>query len=159
MGQAISNLFFHFEKWSEQDLSFRLCESGDAVYFADMFDQPLQAGTAELMAERLQALYRSKRGIHLAVEKSNGTFAGIVDLYDFRGNSCEIGYRIRRSCRRQGIATKAAGAVLAKLREYQVKEVRARCEEKNTASAHVLENNHFHCIDQRNHILYYEVKL
>lgn len=74
------------------------------------------------------------------------TYLGAIDLRhelnDFllRAGG-QIGYSVRPSARRRGLATWALGAVLAEARVFGLDRVLLTCDDTNTASARTIERN------------------
>ncbi|MGW5350748.1 GNAT family N-acetyltransferase [Streptomyces sp. NPDC004031] len=75
-----------------------------------------------------------------------GTYVGAIDLRhrlnDFLLDAGgHIGYSVRPSFRRRGVATWALGAVLPQARALGLERVLVTCDEGNTASARTIERN------------------
>ena len=94
----------------------------------------------------------------LLIFDEEDAFAGVVELYDFKDEQCEIGYRIVNDMQGRGICTKAVAGVLAYLKTYGITKATARVKEDNTASLKVLQRNGFYRTSENEGCITMEVR-
>jgi predicted acetyltransferase len=113
-------------------------EDGFGLDASDEVDTP--AGFAAWLA----LLVEDKRCTFRWLVEGDRVLGGIVlrhELDDFVLKVGHIGYGIRPSARRRGLATGALGRMLAEAREFGLDRVLIVCEDDNLGSANTIERN------------------
>ena len=95
----------------------------------------------------------------LMIFDASDIFTGVVELYDFRDEQCEIGYRIQKDVQGRKICTKAVAGVLAYLKTYGITKATARVKEDNPASLKILQRNGFYKTSEKAGCITMEVRL
>lgn len=124
-------------------LFIRELEGQDTVHLASLFVPALSDLQAGMLVSRLMAKRKAGEFMALLIFDASDTFAGVMELYDFKDEQCEIGYRIQKNMQGKGICTKSVTGVLAYLKTYGVTKTVARAKEDNPASLKVLQRNGF----------------
>lgn len=124
-------------------LFIRELEGQDTVHLASLFVPALSDLQAGMLVSRLMAKRTAGEFMALLIFDASDTFAGVMELYDFKDEQCEIGYRIQKNMQGKGICTKSVTGVLAYLKTYGVTKTVARAKEDNPASLKVLQRNGF----------------
>lgn len=126
-----------------ENLFIRELNVQDTNHLASLFVPALSDLQAGMLVSRLMAKRKAGEFMALLIFDASDTFAGVMELYDFKDEQCEIGYRIQKNMQGKGICTKAVTGVLAYLKTYGVTKTVARAKEDNPASLKVLQRNGF----------------
>lgn len=142
-----------------ENLFIRELKEQDTDYLASLFVPALSDLQAGMLVSRLMAKRAAGEFMALLVFDASDIFAGVVELYDFRDEQCEIGYRIRKDVQGRGICTKSVAGVLAYLKTYGMTKATARVKENNSASLKVLKRNGFYKTSEKEGCITMEVRL
>lgn len=131
----------------------------DTNHLANLFVPALSDLQAGMLVSRLMAKRAAGEFMALLIFDASDIFAGVVELYDFRDEQCEIGYRIRKDVQGRKICTKAVAGVLAYLKTYGITKATARVKEDNPASLKILQRNGFYKTSEKAGCITMEVRL
>lgn len=140
-------------------LFIRELKEQDTDYLASLFVPALSDLQAGMLVSRLMAKRTAGEFMALLIFDASDIFAGVVELYDFKDEQCEIGYRIVNDMQGRGICTKAVACVLAYLKTYGITKATARVKENNVASLKVLQRNGFYKTSEKEGCITMEVRL
>ena len=141
-----------------ENLFIRELQEQDTDYLASLFVPALSDQHAGMLESRLMAKRTAGEFMALLIFDEADAFAGVVELYDFKDEQCEIGYRIVNDMQGRGICTKAVACVLAYLKTYGITKATARVKEDNTASLKVLQRNGFYRTSENKGCITMEVR-
>ena len=140
-------------------LFIRELEGQDTVHLASLFVPALSDLQAGMLVSRLMAKRTAGEFMALLIFDEADAFTGVVELYDFRDEQCEIGYRIQKDVQGRKICTKAVAGGLAYLKTYGITKATARVKENNVASLKVLQRNGFYKTSEKAGCITMEVRL
>lgn len=115
----------------------------DISVIGQLYEQNLNAFMASVFVQKLLTQMRNHEFLCLTVKDIEGTFLGVIELYDFHEHDFELGYRMCPAHEGKGICTKAVGMVLEYMKQFDITHITAHVDEKNTASYHILLTNGF----------------
>lgn len=140
-------------------LVIRELKEHDTDHIASLFEPTLTNVQAMLLINRLASKRKAGEFVTLLIFERSDTFVGALELYDFLGEQCEIGYRIRKDMQGKGICTKAVAGCLSYLKTYGIKNVVAHVKLDNYASLKLLHRNGFDRILEKEGCITMEVRL
>lgn len=140
-------------------VTIRELRQEDAHVFGRMFKGGMKEDAARVVIETLQ--YKRKKGtfICLAIMDEMDVFSGVIELYDLKDSSFEIGYRMCFDRQGKKICTRAVGWVAAYLKQYGFTILRARVHQDHEASRHILLNNGFEITECRDEYMFLRLVL
>ena len=141
-----------------ENLFIRELQEQDTDYLASLFVPALSDLQAGMLVSQLMAKRAAGEFMALMIFDASDIFTGVVELYDFRDEQCEIGYRIQKDVQGRKICTKAVAGVLAYLKTYGITKATARVKEDNTASLKVLQRNGFYRTSENEGCITMEVR-
>ena len=142
-----------------ENLFVRELNVQDTNHLASLFVPALSDQHAGMLVSRLMAKRTAGEFMALLIFDEADAFTGVVELYDFKDEQCEIGYRIRKDVQGRKICTKAVAGVLAYLKTYGITKATARVKENNVASLKVLQRNGFYKTSEKAGCITMEVRL
>ena len=86
-----------------ENLFIRELQEQDTDYLASLFVPALSDQHAGMLVSRLMAKRTVGEFMALLIFDEADAFTGVVELYDFKDEQCEIGYRIVNDIQGRGI--------------------------------------------------------
>lgn len=149
---SMRGIFDEFPVVSENQITLRKAEKQDAEDLVDLYDFPMKTETVRRMIRDYEVCYEERKEV-LLVFAWKERVQGVLELYHFEGDACELGYRTCLHGRGHGITKKAVGILLKALKYTELHKLYARCEQNHHASRCILEDNGFRLMkteDQKN---------
>ena len=85
-----------------ENLFIRELNVQDTNHLASLFVPALSDLQAGMLVSRLMAKRKAGEFMALLIFDASDTFAGVMELYDFKDEQCEIGYRIQKNMQGKG---------------------------------------------------------
>lgn len=135
-------IFDEFPVVSENGITLRKAEMQDAEDLVDLYDFPMKTETVRRMIRDYEACYEERKEV-LLIFACEEKVQGLLELYHFEEDACELGYRTCLHGRGRGLTKKAVGILLKALKYTELHKLYARCERNHHASRCILEDNGF----------------
>ena len=149
------NVLNDFRETGDEIILLRRLEKEDAAALKNLFDCPLDDEKAfELIASSERAWNEGSEYILGIVLEEDGCLKGILELYDYDGDSVTAGYRVIPGERGSGYAKAAVYVLTHQLAKILgVNEIRASVHKSNIPSVQVLRHSGFEQVSEAEGIL------
>ena len=148
-------IFEQFPSWNEDNMILRPVTTEDQDDLTDLYDFQMNPETVRRMISDYQLCYQQKKEILIGFTWQERLY-GVLELYHFNGDACELGYRTCLHGRRQGITVKAVGFLLKALKYTELHKLYACCDRNHHASQRILEDNGFRMIKTEDQKYWYQ---
>ena len=147
-------IFEQFPSWNEDNMNLRPVTMDDQEDLKDLYAYPLKQETVRKMIRDYEKCYKEKKEILIGFERDHHLI-GILELYHFEGDCCELGYRTCLHGRGHGYTVRAVGILLKALKDTELHKLYACCEKNHHASQKILSDNGFRMIKAENQKYWY----
>lgn len=151
-------IFEKFPSWNEDNMILRPVTMDDRKDLRDLYEYPLNQEVIRKMILDYQVCYEEKKEVLIGFSDETG-ICGVLELYRFEEDCCELGYRTCLHARGHGNTKKAVGLLLKALKDTELHELYACCDKDHRASQRILSDNGFRMIKAENQKYLYQRNL
>lgn len=155
---SMRGIFDLFPTIHENQLTLRKVRLSDAEDLMDLYDFPLKTETVKRMIQNYETCYVERKEVLIGFAWEE-KICGVLELYHFDQDACELGYRTCLHARNQGMTKKAVRLLLKELKYTELHKLYACCEQNHHASMAILEDNGFRLTKTENRKYWYQYDL